>query len=710
MEDLPPFVPPPQMLEPSAFEPEPLPEEDPTQPFGEDDPFKECFGRMPRFSDEIGQEIFKKSEAWKTMVEGNGLFRQWRENFRLYHNAEPTGVTFGDRSFSVGGEQDSEVRIRFNEFRDLLTHILNMTTTQKVAMQSKATNSDPQSILAAQLYDGVLDYFISQWKRSRTNKQLRKAVELCLFMSNGYVLVEWDAAAGSDHVPDDNGGIMRTGDLYIKTRSVLDVYFDTNCEDEEELEWVVVRDFMSKFELAARYPDKQEEILALQSKTQEEKSIWGWSDETDLVPVYKTYWRSSQVLPKGRVVYSLAPDLVLIDMDNPYQDDAGQAVIPLLTVRASEGMGTLFGYSPGNDLAPVQQALNMIWSSVMTNEAAFGVGNISVERGSDIAVQSLAGGLNVIEYAEGKKPPAAFSVSSNESQSLNAITAVSQVGEKLSGVNSVVRGNPEDALKAASGRALGLIQAMAVQFQSALQASYQQLVMDFGNLLLLVVKRFAHAPQISKIVGKDRVLKLSSWTGQSFENVSGPVAEPINPLSKTIAGAREEAEFLVQQGLVTNIDDYYTVKTTGQIEPMIEDKISRNNLIAQENEQILQGIKPPILVTDAHPIHLQKHLVLADSPRVRTDSSIMQALLEHVQEHKDMEQQLQMQMQMAQQMPQPGQEQSGQPGETGQPGQPGQPGKGPPEPEGKEQHMMGPGGKPVPVPETAIVQPPNGAP
>jgi hypothetical protein len=669
-----------------ALDPLQEPQEDPAAPFGPEDPFREYFGRMPRFSQEVGAEIFKRAETWQKMTEGNGLMRQWRENFRLYHNAEPSGVGFGDRSFSVEGEHDETLRVRFNEFRNLLTHILNMTTTQKVAMQSKASNAESSSILAAQLYDGVLDYFITQWKRSRSNKQLRKAVELCLFMSNGYVLVEWDAAAGEPYTADESGAIVNTGDLYVKARSVLDVYFDTNAEDEDELDVVVIRDFMNKYELAERIPDKRDEILTLESKTEQE-SHWGWDEETDLVPVYKAYWKSSKVLPKGRMVWALSPELVVLDMDNPYQDDHGQAVIPLLTVRAAEGIGSCFGYGPGNDLAPVQMALNMIWSSVLTNEAAFGVGNIAVERGSDIAVQSLAGGLNVIEYAEGKKPPAPFSVSSNEGQSLEAVKAVSAIGEKISGVNSVVRGNPEDALKAASGRALGLIQAMAVQFQSALQASYQQLVQDFGNLLLLIIKRFAHAPQVAKIIGRDKVAKLSTWQGSDFMNVAQVVAEPVNPMAKTIAGARERGEFLVSQGMVTDLEAFHTIETTGQIEPLIEDKLTRNNLIAQENEQLLHGKKPLVLRTDPHPMHIMKHLILLDSPQVRENSAIVSVVLAHVAEHEGY---------VPQQMPMPqdgaqtgtGAPQQGQPTQTEQPQQ-------------QEQQAPGPGGTSVPVPETA---------
>ncbi len=687
------------MFDPNALQPmgDPFavaePQPDPAAPFGPDDPYKEYFGRMPRFSVELGKAIFEKAEAWKRMTEGNGVMRQARENFRILHNADPDGETFGEKSFSVTGDQDDQMRIRINKFRMLLKHVFNLTVGQKVAQQGKAANDEPDSLLAAQLWDDLLDYYIAQWKRGRVQKQLSKAVWQCLFMPMAYLLVEWDAAAGKPFVPEAGGMMVHTGDLYVKARSFLDVYFDTNAEDEDELEWVIVRDFMNKYEVAERFVDKQREILALESKTeQEQHSSWGWDDETDLIPVYKAYWRSSKVLPQGRFVMALSPEIVLIDTDNPYLDDLDQAVIPLLTVKAEEGVGTLFGYAPGNDLAPIQEARNMTWSGVLTNEAAFGVGNVAVERGSDIAVQSLAGGLNVIEYAEGKKPPAAFSVSSNESQSLKVIEVLDKQDSVISGINEVVQGNPDGALKAASGRALGLIQAMAVQFNSALQGSYQQFVNDFGNLLLLIVKRFAHTEQVTTIVGKNRVAKMASWSGESFKNVARVVAENVNPLSKTLAGSKEEAEFVVSQGLVTSLDDYHTVATTGQIEPLIEDKLTRNNLIAQENSELLKGTNPPTLITDPHDLHVAKHLILLDSPQVRMNSSIVGVVLEHIQSHRD----------MAATMVPPPQPQGGPASNTGQP-QPGQPSQ-TPQPQ-KEKQAPGPGGQPVPVPQEAQITP-----
>jgi hypothetical protein len=658
------------------------------------DPLRDYIGRKKRYSPDMAVAIMERAEQWNQCVTSNGVMRQAQENYRLYHNADPDGVGFNERSFSIVGDDGEAMQVRFNELRSLITLILNTSTAQKEALQAKAANSEAESLTGAQLYDGVLDYYLNQWKRSRTEKQLHKAIELSLITPAGHVLVEWDSESGDDFVPEQSGAVRKRGDLYVKARSFWDVFFDTNLEDDDELDWVVVRDFVNKYDYAARFPDMQDEILELETKTELDKNYrWGWDNKTDMIPVYKFFHRSTPSCPRGRVVHALNRELITIDTDNPYTDDEGRAVIPLITMRASDGLGSLFGYAPANDLSPVQRAYNMVASGVITNEAAFGVGNVAVERGSDIAVQSLAGGLNVIEYAEGKQMPQAFSVTSNQRQSTEVMALLAKQGEKLSGANSVVRGDPDSSLKAASGRALGLIQAMFVQSQSGVQKARQNALQDFGNLLLLIVKRFCSTPQITAIAGKDRVMMQAEWDSSDFAGVARVVAEPVNPLSKTIAGARDEAEFLVTQGMVTDPLEYFTVRNTGQLEPIMRPEQSRKNLIHQENSDLMKGLPVPVLRTDKHDQHIESHLVLLDSPQVRRDGARVQAILAHVQEH-EMHLQQQMAAQMASQTPPPA------PGEQSQTPKP-RPAA--PDQQGGEQTLTGPGGNEIPLPDTANI-------
>ncbi len=673
------------------------------------DPFRSYIGRKPRYSADMAAAIMDKAEKWNSCVTSNGVMRQAQENYRLYLNADPDGEGFTESSFALTGENGEMLNVRINEFRSLLSLILNMATAQKAALQAKAANSEADSLTAAQLYEGVLDYYLSQWKRSRSEKQINKCNELCLITPAAWLLTEWDAQVGDPYVDDASGAMLMRGDLYVKARSFWDVFFDTNLEDDDELDWVVVRDFVNKYDYAAKFPDMLEEILALSSKTELDASYrWGWDNETDMIPVYKFFHRSTASCPKGRLVECLDRELVTKDTDNPYTDENGQAVIPLIPMRANDGLGTLFGYCPGNDLAPVQRAYNMVASGMLTNEAAFGVGNIAVERGSDIAVQSLAGGMNVIEYAEGRQKPEAFSVTSNQAQSTKVLEILGGMGEKISGANSVVRGDPDSSLKAASGRALGLIQAMFVQSQSGMTKNRQQLIQDWGNLVLLIVKRFCQTEQITNIAGADRVMQTAKWTGDTFKNVARVVAEPVNPLSKTIAGCRDEAEFLVTNGMVTDPTEYFTVRNTGQLEPIMRPEQSLKNLLHNENSDLIKGLQAPVLRTDKHDKHIESHSILLDSPEVRRNAgqpgSPAEGIMNHIMEHENWAAQA-----AAKQQQQGAAMQAGQTDAPAQGGGKSQTPKPSPggadQTDGKgEQKLPMPNGQTVPLPETAQVQ------
>lgn len=675
---------------------------------------KEYLGLLPAYSSGFAAGVMARCQSWSQNVVSNGQQQQWFQNYRLYYNSDPeytgTNVAFNQSSFSLASANGDAVFAHFNIFRNIITNILNMTVNQPPALDAKAANSEPESLVAAQLFKDVLDFYVSHWKNGRFKKQLRKAVEYCLIMSNGYVLIEWDATAGKPFVTTEKGDVVRDGDLYIKARSVWDVFFDVNCEDDDELDWVFIRDYINRHELAARYPDQKEKIMNLPKKTDlEVYRSWGWDDNTDLVAVYKCYWRSSSVLPNGRYALVADNDLVLYDGGNPYVDESKQAIIPLLTVRAADGIGTLYGYCPGNDLAPPQVSFNTAWTAILTNLTAFGVQNLWAEEGSNINVEQLQGALNLIETSPGKQKPEALQLMAISPPTFQIPKLVENMMESISGMNSVVRGDPESSLKAASGRALGLLQAMAVQFNSGLQDSYQQVMQDCGNMILRILRLFAKSDRITAIVGKDKTVRMSEWNGGLFKDVGTIVAEQVNPMSKTIAGNRDEAEFLVQNHLISTPQEYSTVAQTGRLDPLIMTDQTQLNLIQQENEQLLKGVVPLVMAGDNHKWHIAEHLGLVASPQVRLNSPMLQKVLQHVQYHKDQEMQEAMQQQGPPQMPgapQPGMPKAGPPPNAPQQGPrpqiPAPPHMGASRKPGPQAPTApGPTGAPVPVPETA---------
>ena len=142
-----------------------------------------------------------------------------------------------------------------------------------------------------------------------------------------------------------------------------------------------------------------------------------------------------------------------------------------------------------------------MYTTILTNQSAFGVQNIVVSKDADVDAQTLAGGLRVL-----KKNP------NTEIEPLNLTSTPAEIFEflkmlvgdmeTLSGVNSVVRGNPEASLK--SGAALAMIASQAIQFVSGLQQSYHHLLESVGGATLNLLKDYANAPRVAQIVGKSQ--------------------------------------------------------------------------------------------------------------------------------------------------------------------------------------------------------------
>ncbi len=582
----------------------------------------------------------KKWVDWSDRLSANGLAAQWRQNYRMYLNADPYGVGFGDNAFSVVGTNGELLRISVNHVRNLVTHILNMTTAERPSLSAKATNAESQSIMAAELFDGVLEYYL---RTKRCERHLRRAVEQSLVFGTGFLLLEWDTMLGKPYMVGPDGQPVNDGDLSIRTCSVYDVCIDNDKEYPEDLEWAVVRHWENRYNVAHRYPDMQDKILALPGRMELERKTggsYGWQSDNEDIPVYTFYHAPSAALPNGRRTVILSEELVPEDFENPY----GQ--VPLLWIRPSEGMGTVYGYAPTNDLAPLQVFYNLLYSTIATNQAMFGVQNIAVERGSDIQFKQLMGGMNLIEYTPQTKPPEPLNLVQTPKEIFDMLELNERQLETISGVNSVARGNPEHSLK--SGVALNIVQSMATQFQSGLTGSYAQLLEDMGNLMLKIFRKFAQTERMIGIVGKNKVIKSKSWSGSSFDDVDSVVCEITSPLSRTIAGRRDMATELLNSGLIKTTQEYFTVLETGQLEPLYRSEISGPNLIRDENDQLIEAQPVPVLRTDDHELHIREHKCLLDAPMIRRQGNIVNVVLGHIMEHEQFLAQQMAQMQQQQ--------------------------------------------------------------
>ena len=585
------------------------------------------FALLPK--DEVVAELDRKNETWYENLASTGVFRKMKKSYAAYFGYNSTGAGHTASEMIKSGEQGELSLIKANHFRNLLQHLLVMTTSSRPAMDARAINTDYRSIAQTVLANGILDYYM---REKRLERFLKMATEYALVFGEGYVRMEWDTSEGDEYSADpDTNQITFTGDIKYSVLNPLDVIKDAYRPDSNEHDWITVRHFKNRWELVAKYPELREEILRARTKDELDttfnyKFMVDGNSSSDLVPVYEFYHKKSDALPNGRQVVYVSKEAVLYDGPLPYEN------IPVYRIAPGEFIGTPFGYSVAFDLLALQETIDGLYSIIVTNQSTFGVQNLLLPQGHNISYSALAGGLNVIEYdASSGVKPEALNLTKTPPEIFNFVTKMESVMETISGVNSVARGNPEANLR--SGNALALIQSMAIQFNSGLQQSYTELLEDVGTATITTLRDFAAVPRVAMIVGKQNRSYLKEFSGNDLDKISRVVCDSGNPLSKTTAGKLEMANNLLQQGIIKNAQDYIMVMKTGNLDTMIDGDLSELSLIKSENEALTDNKPIKALALDEHVLHIKEHRSIIASADARQNEQVVQAVLNHIQEH-----------------------------------------------------------------------------
>lgn len=594
-----------------------------------------------------------KSTEWFNSITYNNYMDRIKRSFDAYH-----GNYFEEaHTISFGGEQGELVNLAINHYRNIADHMLNMVTSTRPAFQCRAVNSDRRSQIQASLGNGILDYYM---RERRLERYLKRATQYAIVLSAGYIKMEWDSTKGEiydyiepdenniasfdeDENPlDENGRILKPipvyqGDVSFKVLSPFDVLFDSTKENYEDNEWILSRSFVNRFSLAAKYPELREEILRVETKDKKQGRILSTTpyDETEDIAVYEFYHKKTEAVPEGRYVLYVSDEAILEDTILPYKD------IPIYRISATDILGTGFGYTSMFDLLGIQDAINTLYSTAFTNQSTFGVQNIVSPIGSNVKMNQISSGMTHIEYnpivgAPNGGAPQPLNLTNTPAEIFNFMQMLEKAMETISGINSVVRGNADQASNLRSGNALALVQSQALQFISGLQQSYIQMVEDVGTGLINLLKTFAAAPRVASIAGINNSLKIKEFSAKDLSDLNRVVVDVGNALTSTSAGRLEIANNLLQQGLIVSAEKYISVLTTGNLDVLIENEMNENLLIKDENERLINGEDLVAIAIDRHDLHIREHRAVLASQELRRDQELVARTLAHIQEHIDL--------------------------------------------------------------------------
>ena len=567
--------------------------------------------------------VLGKANSWFNAMESNAYLEKVRRSWAAYHGAYYSDVG-GGHQITFGGEQGELSNIAVNDFRNLAQHTHVMVTSARPTLEARATNTDYKSLVQTKLANGLLDYYM---REKRLERVLKKAVEYAIVMGSGYIKMEWNGTTGEVYDYNEATDTREyEGDIEYTNLSIFDVVFDSTKETDNH-DWLMVRSWRNKYDLAAKYPEMKDEIEGLSTKSDNSRYRFDITEygETDDVPVYEFYHKRTDAMKDGRFLMFLSEELVLQDVPMPYRN------LPVHRIAPADILGTSYGYTSLFDILPIQDAMNMLHSTILTNQSTFGVQNIYVPRGADIAINQLAGGLNILEGNSTAGKPEAMNLTQTPPEIFKFLDLLKSAAETVSGINSVTRGDPPSHLE--SGTALALIQSMALQFMSGLQQSYIELMEDVGTDTINMLKDFASVPRVAAISGLSNKTYMKEFTGDDLHTVNRVIVDVGNALSRTTAGRVSMAESMMQMGLITTPEQYLMVISTGKLETMTDTDQDVLFLIKSENEYLVEGKEVIALATDKHSLHVKHHQSVLSDPDLRQDAELVSRTLAHIEEH-----------------------------------------------------------------------------
>lgn len=579
-------------------------------------------------ANEIADRILDRVDKYYKYLAQSGRLDLYRRSWTYYYRPRLTGGML-----SPVGQQGELTALSVNHYRNLLTHLETMTLQQQPTFEPVATNSDYESQADTILAAGLLEYYL---RIKKLEKNIKQAVKESLMFAEAFLRAEWDATDGNTYGKTATGATVYEGDVKYSNYTPLTCIRDYTKTNHDQADPVILKDFVNKFDLAAKFPDLADQILddnidAMETSRTTTLNFLALED-SDQIAMYTLLHPPTPALPTGRFTTCLDNGTVLQDGPIPYDETHVYRIAP------DEESGTIFGYTVAFDLLPVQEAIDIVFSTAITNISTFGVQNILMPKGHDISTSALSGGLNVIEYDPKVGKPESLNLTQTAPEVYNFMTMLENVQQTIAGVDSVTRGNPEASLK--SGAALALVAAQSIQFSMGLQQSYKTLVEDVGSGTISLLQTFAAVPRVAEIVGKANRPLMREFSGKDLGAVKRVGVNMGNPLTNTTAGKTNLAEWYLDHNMIENPDQVQQVLATGRIDIAMQGKQSNVLLSKDENEKLSEGQMVRALITDNHAKHILEHQIVLDNPEIRMDPNnpIVMQTLQHIQEHLELAQ------------------------------------------------------------------------
>jgi hypothetical protein len=576
--------------------------------------------------EDLLQECERRVEDYQDYVLRTGKLTVWRTNWEMWMRSEmKIGIRFG-------GDRGQYKLIESNIYRSIVTGLVSTIANQRPSFQPEAINDDHKSMSQDIIFDSVSNYYL---KVKHMEDAYKKGLTYGLVFGEGWMFEKWNADIGQivDTVSDPTGKEtpIKEGDFQYVVLGPMDVIRDYTRLDVDN-DWYIAREYLNKWDLIAQRPDLLDELKGYSLPTTLQRFRFGHivdaqTSNSDLIPVYTFIHRKTPSCPEGRITQYVDSDTWILDTALPYDE------IPLYPMMPDETLCNNFGSTVMTSLVKLQYAYDKTLSVIVTNQQAFAITNIVIDESTQTKPEQVIEGLNFIKTNMKNGIPVGLELCKTPAEVFKFLDLLESQMEKLSGLPSILRGQPPTGVE--SGTAMAFLQAQALVFNSPIQQAYISFLERSATGLFNMLKSFANSKRMITIAGSSKSAYMGEFSGADLTNISRVIVSAGNPATRSEAGKLQIAQDLMAKGLIKDTNQYFEVLATGEIDPMTEGPEAENMLIIKENEQLRRGLPQVAAPWDNHANHIPQHFVIMMDPIIRQKQNdpVFVATMQHVMSH-----------------------------------------------------------------------------
>ena len=321
---------------------------------------------------------------------------QWRSNGQILDNASgamgiDTTFSFDSAAeFNPGAVDSSNDEVGINYAFKFTRFIHSQLSANPPSVITSPTSADPNDKRSADAADRILRHI-------RRDKNLQEVIDQAtlktLKKSIGWVKVFWNPDKGDIFdFNEETSEVVMEGDLDIYSPATEDIWIDPDATRWEEVKYTFERIMLTEEEALFRFPEAEQLIKSnIQRQTNKKVAGVNAKEEKKYAPRVEIYEYYEKGMPinggVGLRAYVLEDGQLLEPATkNPHY----KAGLPLKALTYIDQEESLYSKSVVEYVAPLQDTLNRLDSSILDNVQAHGVVRMVLPAGAEIEDEAIS--------------------------------------------------------------------------------------------------------------------------------------------------------------------------------------------------------------------------------------------------------------------------------------------------------------------------------